>query len=70
MSQWTSKCNLGYRALANLEDLLKINGVKYDIPYQGSKILAVFEQNKIPIKFDCRKGTCKSCLIKVTLEGE
>ena len=49
---------------------LSINGTKYEIPYQGSKILAVFEKHGIPIKYDCRKGTCKSCVIKVTMEGE
>ena len=32
--------------------------------------MAVFELNAIPIKFDCRKGQCKSCLVKVMLEGE
>lgn len=57
-------------ARRRLGPLLSINGNKYEIPYQGSKILAVFEKFGIPIKFDCRKGTCKSCAINVTIEGE
>ena len=46
-------------------NLLKINGKKFPIPYEGATILATFERNEIPIKFDCRKGQCKSCLVRV-----
>ena len=49
---------------------MKINETVYSIPYSGCKILAVFEANSIPIKFDCRKGTCKSCVVRISFEGE
>ena len=42
----------------------------YEIPYAGAKILSIFETQGIPIKFDCRKGTCKTCAVTVTYQGE
>jgi ferredoxin len=47
-----------------------INKKSYPIPYAGAKILAVFEQHELPIKFDCRKGQCKSCAVRVRFEEE
>jgi ferredoxin len=47
-----------------------INGREFGIPYAGAKILAIFEQNGLAIKYDCRKGQCKACAVRVTLEGE
>jgi ferredoxin len=49
---------------------IKVNGKSYEIPYAGAKILAVFEQNGLPIKIDCRKGHCKSCAVRVQFEEE
>jgi ferredoxin len=54
----------------SLRSSVRVNGVRFKIPYSGSKILAVFELNNLSINFDCRKGTCKSCAVRVTLEGE
>lgn len=38
----------------------------YAVAGDTKTILALAEQNQIPIPFDCRDGNCGSCLIEIT----